>query len=291
MSSIQVIPFGQADCFLVILDCREGKKHVLIDGGTRKHQKNHLKEFLVKNNILNIDFLVLTHLHQDHIGFLPEITRKFGVEAALLPFEAKWWKSFMLNTFEMKQDFFHLMKIRKNLEKKKTQIFYNHCISEYQSFLMGDYCLTVIFPNRKDSLPFTEMMTKKGVVKRSRMEENRKLINGESSVLLLTRERKQIALFCGDCFEENFKKAYFQYIEDKELEEGVQVLKLSHHGRNDKGHIYFTKEFMERIHPKEIIITSDQGHIGKYGEEWRMLFYGCDIHIAESEEMGILIDE
>ncbi|MDD6573345.1 MAG: MBL fold metallo-hydrolase [Thermoflexaceae bacterium] len=289
MSSIQAIPFGQADCFLISLDCKEGRKHVLIDGGTRKYQRNKLEEFLNKNNITEIDFLVVTHFHQDHIGFIPEITKKFAVGTALLPFKPEFCQIFVPGTLEMKEDLIHLIKIKENL-KKKTKIFYNNRLSQYQSFFMGEYCFTVIFPKPQDFLPFTEMMMERNFVKKSTVETKRQLINGDSSVLLLTKKEKQLALFCGDCFEENFKDAYFQYKEEKGLEDGVQIVKLSHHGRNDKEHVYYTEEFLKKLHPKEVIITSDEKNIEKYEKEWKRILDGIRIHIVNDQNTRILIE-
>lgn len=89
MSCIYAIPFGQADCFVVALDTGNGRRYVLIDGGTRKHGRNELRLFLEDNNISSISLLAVTHMHQDHIGYIPEMTGRLHTETALLPFRAK----------------------------------------------------------------------------------------------------------------------------------------------------------------------------------------------------------
>ena len=86
-----------------------------------------------------------------------------------------------------------------NLENQHTKIYYNNSIQKYQSFVIGDYMLTVIYPNRDSALTLTK---------------DSSLINGDSSVMLLTKGKRQLALFCGDCFEENYSGLYFQYVED-----------------------------------------------------------------------------
>lgn len=276
MSCIYAIPFGQADCFVVALDTGNGRKYALIDGGTRKHGRNELKLFLEDNNISSISLLVVTHMHQDHIGYIPEMTGTLHAETALLPFRAKLMHGMMLDNTEMREDYFDILRIVMNLEKQHTKIYYNNGIHKYQSFVIGDYRLTVIYPNRDSALTLTN---------------DSGLINGDSSVLLLTKGKRQLAMFCGDCFEENFSDLYFQYVEDNGLEKGVDVLKLSHHGRNDKGHIYYTEDFLKRISPRKVIITSDTDNIKKYSTEWKRILTGTDTYVIEDKMMEIGIEE
>lgn len=276
MSSIYAIPFGQADCFVVALDTGNGRRYVLIDGGTRKHGRNELRLFLEDNNISSISLLAVTHMHQDHIGYIPEMTGRLHTETALLPFRAKLMRGMMIDNSEMREDYFDLLRIAMNLENQHTKIYYNNSIQKYQSFVMGDYMLTVIYPNRDSTLTLTKESS---------------LINGDSSVMLLTKGKRQLALFCGDCFEENFSGLYFQYVEDNCLEKGVEVLKLSHHGRNDKGHIYYTEDFLKKISPRKAVITSDTGNIKKYSAEWKRILTGTDTYVIEDKIMEIGIEE
>ena len=185
-------------------------------------------------------------------------------------------RGMMIDISEMREDYFDLLWIAMNLENQHTKIYYNNSIQKYQSFVIGDYMLTVIYPNRDSALTLTK---------------DSSLINGDSSVMLLTKGKRQLALFCGDCFEENFSGLYFQYVEDNCLEKGVEVLKLSHHGRNDKGHIYYTEDFLKKISPRKTVITSDTGNIKKYSAEWKRILTGTDTYVIEDKIMEIVIEE
>ena len=258
------------------LDTGNGRRYVLIDGGTRKHGRNELRLFLEDNNISSISLLAVTHMHQDHIGYIPEMTGRLHTETALLPFRAKLMRGMMIDNSEMREDYFDLLRIAMNLENQHTKIYYNNSIQKYQSFVIGDYMLTVIYPNRDSALTLTK---------------DSSLINGDSSVMLLTKGKRQLALFCGDCFEENFSGLYFQYVEDNCLEKGVEVLKLSHHGRNDKGHVYYTEDFLKKISPRKTVITSDTDNIKKYSAEWKRILTGTDTYVIEDKIMEIVIEE
>lgn len=74
MSDIRVIPHGQADCFLITLDNEDSKHYILIDGGSKLWKGKGLPEYIKESGIVEIDLMILTHLHQDHIGWLEEIS-------------------------------------------------------------------------------------------------------------------------------------------------------------------------------------------------------------------------
>ncbi len=70
---------GQGDATL-IRDLREGGKVMLIDGGPRE-SIDAVISYLEKEGIKSIDYIVVTHKHEDHIGGFPYIIRKFNVSA------------------------------------------------------------------------------------------------------------------------------------------------------------------------------------------------------------------
>ena len=77
---ITMFDVGQAECFLL----EKGQFRVLVDCGSASQGKrivNSIKE----RNIGKIDYVFITHPHEDHIGGMSEIIRNFQVDKIVLP--------------------------------------------------------------------------------------------------------------------------------------------------------------------------------------------------------------
>ncbi len=71
---VYILDVGQADSIFVRFP---NGKTMLIDGGN-PDDGEYIIDFLHKNNVKKLDFLVATHPHSDHIGGLPEIIENIG---------------------------------------------------------------------------------------------------------------------------------------------------------------------------------------------------------------------
>lgn len=78
-----------ANCYIL----KEGKQALVIDPGG---EPERILEYLEGQN-LEVDAILLTHAHFDHIGALEEIRRKTGADVYLHPKEADWLGDPMLN--------------------------------------------------------------------------------------------------------------------------------------------------------------------------------------------------
>lgn len=78
---IHFIDVGQGDSTLIVFP---NKEVALIDAGTIARRKE-VVEYIEKQNIKRIDYLIGTHPHEDHIGGLPEIIRNFEIGKVYLP--------------------------------------------------------------------------------------------------------------------------------------------------------------------------------------------------------------
>lgn len=77
---IDYIDVGQGDSILI----RQGEHVMLIDGGTSEC-KDDLLNFLKSEEIQNIDYIVGTHPHEDHIGSLDDVVNEFDFDTILFP--------------------------------------------------------------------------------------------------------------------------------------------------------------------------------------------------------------
>lgn len=78
---VHFIDVGQGDSTFIQFPNGETS---LIDGGTKK-DGDKVVNYLKKLNITNIDYLISTHPHEDHIGGLPEVIRNFSIGKVYMP--------------------------------------------------------------------------------------------------------------------------------------------------------------------------------------------------------------
>ena len=81
-SNLQIIYFyvGDADCILI----KDNKDVMLIDTGNDADGK-YLVEYLKRLGITEINYLIGTHEHEDHIGGMDYIIREFDIDNIYLP--------------------------------------------------------------------------------------------------------------------------------------------------------------------------------------------------------------
>ena len=77
---VHFIDTGQSDCILI----ENGEKSYLIDSGEEKNSAKILS-YLNKCEINKLDFIILTHYHQDHYGGLFQITNKIKTNMVYVP--------------------------------------------------------------------------------------------------------------------------------------------------------------------------------------------------------------
>jgi len=93
--SVTVLDVGQGDSIFV--RSPEGKV-LLIDGGISKAGRSVVLPFLKKMGVNNIDLLVLTHPHDDHVAGLPYVMNNVSVSRVLdigLPHTSAYYMNFL----------------------------------------------------------------------------------------------------------------------------------------------------------------------------------------------------
>lgn len=77
---IHYIDVGQGDCILIQVN----NKNLLIDSGPSTNRK-YLLNYLKKINIKKFDYIIATHPHDDHIGNMDTIIKRYNVEKFYSP--------------------------------------------------------------------------------------------------------------------------------------------------------------------------------------------------------------
>lgn len=78
---VHFIDVGQGDCTLIQL---QDGRNILIDGGNKADFAT-ITEYLQKEKVKSIDYLIATHPHEDHIGSLPSIIKAYNIGEIYMP--------------------------------------------------------------------------------------------------------------------------------------------------------------------------------------------------------------
>lgn len=81
LCKVHFIDVGQGDSILIQLPTKEV---ALIDGGDRDDAKQ-VTEYIKKQGIKKIDYLLVTHPHSDHLGALPSVVKTFEIGNIYMP--------------------------------------------------------------------------------------------------------------------------------------------------------------------------------------------------------------
>ncbi|MGL4762200.1 MAG: ComEC/Rec2 family competence protein [Sarcina sp.] len=73
-ASVHFLNTGNSDCILI-----KGEKVILIDGAD-DNDENMIVEYLKKEGVDNIDYMISTHYHKDHLGSLDRVLKEFNVK-------------------------------------------------------------------------------------------------------------------------------------------------------------------------------------------------------------------
>jgi len=239
---IHYIDVGQADSILIMLhDCS-----MLIDAGNNG-DGDLVVNYLQKQGVTKLNYLVGTHPHEDHIGGLDDVIDNFDIGTVLMP-KAQT----DTNTFDSVLDSLKA----KNLKVATTNI--------------GDTF-------QLDSAEFTILSVK---------NETPDELNLTSIVLRLTYGTQSF-LFCGDAEIENEQEmlSYYHSLQNTEIENKEErlssnfslqsdVIKLGHHGSDTSS----CEEFIKTVNPKQAIISV--GEDNKYN-------HPCEVTLKLMEKYNI----
>lgn len=102
---LHMIDVGQADSFLLRIPDGKNVKNILIDAGApNKTRPDTIPDYLSSLGIKELDMLILTHPHYDHIGAAKKVFDSVTVRTVMIPdcdYSGKTWTN-ILETIEKK---------------------------------------------------------------------------------------------------------------------------------------------------------------------------------------------
>ena len=252
MSSLHILDAGRGDCIVLLLEAPEGRRTVVIDGGTLRGRPSPLLPFLQTQGVEAVDLLILTHLHQDHFGGFFDLIGRVPVRRAVSPCGDLVWAEPVYESYGRAEYAGQYHAFFCDLAQRGAELIRTEdCIG--RTFRFGAFSLRCLYPRAPGQQPAAALAralcdpSLTAGTMAPLLAEFRRLANADSSVWALWRNGVCLALFAGDSTEETLSRALggaaFR----------PSVLKLSHHGVGDG---YFSEALAARIAPERIVVST-----------------------------------
>lgn len=241
---IHFINVGYGEAILVE---RDGFR-VLIDGGTNRAEEYEnpgcirVTDYLKRLGISRVDLVIITHIHDDHIGGIPDVIRSFTVPQV--------W----INVKPDKPDVERINRFDSVIDGNLSSILFRNALESYVELL--DECevrgIPVVQRGKEDGI-FSpaegldiELLTPQGQIQKAVLEFFDRMLKetdsekaealfreidrcgNQSSISLRIKAGKTAALLSGDKVD-GWDEVYEGYGTGLES----QILKLTHHGQRD----------------------------------------------------------
>ena len=246
--SITFIDVGQGDAALVSCDGH----YMLVDGGP-KSGGTKVAEVLDSQNIKELDYLIISHMHEDHIGGLDEALRHI----------TKVGKAFSVQTYHDSKAFRDFSSELRQVDGCKT-IEIPQVGQEYKLGSAKIEIMAVGNPN--DNILESGDPEEYDPEDDDSEEYKKKRVSNNSLVILVTYKNTSF-LFTGDMpfeMEDEFVDKYSQRYAQREsdinsLNPPIILLKVSHHGSG----LSTKYRFLDMLLPQYAIISVGEGN--RYG--------------------------
>ena len=259
------INVGYGDSILIEHINRGKKYHILIDGGQsgEEHyndfpQRIKTIEFLRERAIYKIDLLVITHLHEDHVGGLLEVVQNIEID--------RMWCTFAVPIAHMGrrivdggygEDASNMMKalnifneiscILTNKGSKIIEIVGTQLNREIVGSLYGDiFCLDKIISQELRTLLSEAYTQSNNFLIEDILIKIGNFINNTSIVMRLNYNNRKV-LLTGDVYA-----TYWTDIIARDISIKADILKLSHHGHLDG----LSEAFIRAVEPEYVVVST-----------------------------------
>lgn len=125
---IHYIDVGQADAILI----KQGEHSMLIDAG-KNDTEDYVVNYLKQQGITKFNYIVGTHVHEDHIGGMDKVIENFGMNSILFPKQTSTTRTF--------ENFV------KAVQEKNMKLY---APSVGEKFELGDATFEVFAPNSSE---------------------------------------------------------------------------------------------------------------------------------------------
>lgn len=271
LGTLYALNAGKSDCFILRLEDGREVRTVIIDGGTRTDPRLPPQDFLSTLGAREIDLMIMTHLHQDHLGFLPEVAEAFPVARAVLPYPPVPLSADRMKAVLREKQLALLSDYNGLCDtlSRQGEVYTTYPVTT-PDFAFGDYRIRCCYPAPGTPSPVWDSYREAAKTPDDEkaheiITSTKGAVNGDSSVWLICKEEKPVALICGDCLDASLAQAVERHALDR-----VPILKLSHHGRNEKL-VYYTPETVGGLRPDIILVSADEEVRDKYYAEWKTL--------------------
>lgn len=230
--NLQVYYFyvGQGDSSLIIFP---DDTTMLIDTGTVENASNltyQLSVVLENNKLTDIDYLILTHPHEDHIGGAVEVLENFQVNYVYRP---KINSTCDLDTYNgsytVNESDLYSQTILKAFEEPNCQIKY----IEPESLRLGSCIVQFWTPNKNsysDLNSYSPIMT----------------VQGDDKTFMFTADATDVT-----------EREFLNCLEENNISVDVDFLKVAHHGSKNST----SNAFIEAISPSYAFISAGINNI------------------------------
>ena len=255
---LHAVNVGYGDAFFfewngysLLLDTGSG-----LDGEYCEHpERVDIVSFLIEQKVSRIDTLIISHIHEDHVGKLKEVLEHFSVEKLWIP------KGFM--TFQK-----DVPKVDIEFSKNSSKYFYKslqdfgealvYCKEKgipIDTLAQGDSIeldgLRIEVLGAKDSI-LEEFLSLYAQLKECREDSQKEGIiekmdamSNHTCMLLKIRYKALSGLFCGDNTPKHWDEAIQEKLSD------ITWIKIPHHGQVDS----LSEHFMRKM-PLEFCLTT-----------------------------------
>ncbi|WP_091175630.1 ComEC/Rec2 family competence protein [Paenibacillus sp. 1_12] len=299
-ATVQCLNVGWGDAHLIQLP---SGSVCLIDGGdgTFSEDQDHPLSWMNRNGRDRLEWMILTHIHEDHINGLLDIAREKRVIKAVLPYEPfelpseqlvlECEDSYVMRVFHMLNSYLELIHV---LSDQGTEIKWRSMYgSNDNSVVWSDkeVTLTHLYPWDGDPLPAYEVLMKavSTYVANGNSDEFTEILpsffelsNDDSSVYRLSyvNEPSSSILFGGDQLEPGWERLA------QRTDIRSRIWKVSHHGVQDG----FNSRILSWIQPEHCIICCSVERSTDFQEEWDILRSRTDtvFHLTGDRAAGTM---